>query len=137
MRIGEVAAEAGVGIQTLRYYERRGLLLPPTRQLSGYRRYDSDVIQRVRFIRRAQDLGFTLQEIADLLTLWSDSGRSCGMVESRAAATLVRIEDKIHDLERMRSALASYVTACRDRQSFDSCPLLAALGRDREGAGTN
>ena len=137
MRIGEVAAEAGVGIQTLRYYERRGLLAPPTRQLSGYRRYESDVIQRVRFIRRAQDLGFTLQEIADLLTLWTDSARSCGRVENRAAATLTRIEDKIRDLERMRGALATYVTACRDRKSFDSCPLLAALGDTLDGTETN
>jgi MerR family copper efflux transcriptional regulator len=132
MRIGEVAAEAGVGIQTLRYYERRGLLPPPTRQLSGYRRYDSDIIQRVRFIRRAQDLGFTLQEIADLLTLWSDAGRSCGIVEHRATDTLARIEGKIRDLERMRGALASYVSACKDRPSFESCPLLAALGQEQE-----
>ena len=132
MRIGEVAAEAGVGIQTLRYYERRGLLPAPKRQISGYRRYDSDVIQRVRFIRRAQDLGFTLQEIADLLTLWSDSGQCCSIVERRATDTLGRIEGKIRDLEQMRGALVNYVTACRDRQSFDSCPLLAALGRDPE-----
>ena len=132
MRIGEVAAEAGVGIQTLRYYERRGLLPAPTRQLSGYRRYDSDIIQRIRFIRRAQELGFTLQEISDLLTLWSDSGRSCGIVERRATETLGRIEGNIRDLEQMRDALVSYVTACRDRRSFDSCPLLAALGQDRE-----
>jgi MerR family copper efflux transcriptional regulator len=137
MRIGEVAAEAGVGIQTLRYYERRGLLPIPKRQTSGYRRYDADVIQRVRFIRRAQDLGFTLQEITDLLTLWSDSSRSCGLVEHRASDTLARINDKIRDLERMRGALAHYVTACRDRQSFDTCPLLAALGQDNDELGSH
>jgi Hg(II)-responsive transcriptional regulator len=136
MRIGEVAAEAGVGIQTLRYYERRGLLPIPKRQTSGYRRYDAEVIQRVRFIRRAQDLGFTLQEIADLLTLWSDSARSCGLVEHRASDTLARIDDKIRDLQQMRGALARYLTACRDRESFDICPLLAALGRETEDAGT-
>jgi Hg(II)-responsive transcriptional regulator len=132
MRIGEVAAEAGVGIQTLRYYERRGLLLAPKRQTSGYRRYDADVIQRIRFIRRAQDLGFTLQEIADLLTLWPDSTRSCGLVEHRASDTLARIDEKIHDLQRMRGALAHYVTACRDREVVDACPLLAALGQESE-----
>jgi DNA-binding transcriptional MerR regulator len=100
--------------------------------MSGYRRYDSEIIQRVRFIRRAQDLGFTLQEISDLLTLWSDSTRSCGVVERRATDTLTRIEDKIRDLERMRSALANYVAACRDRQAVGACPLLAALGQDKE-----
>ena len=89
------------------------------------------------FIRRAQDLGFTLQEISDLLTLWSDSARSCGIVEHRATDTLVRIEDKIRDLERMRGALKHYVSACRDRDSVDSCPLLAALGRDQEKPETN
>jgi MerR family copper efflux transcriptional regulator len=136
MRIGEVAAEAGVGIQTLRYYERRGLLPAPTRQLSGYRRYDSDIIQRIRFIRRAQDLGFTLQEISDLLTLWTDSARSCGIVEHRAAETLDRIEGKIRDLERMRGALSTYVSACRNRK-FETCPLLAALGGDEDSSETN
>jgi Hg(II)-responsive transcriptional regulator len=127
MRIGEVAAEADVTIQTLRYYERRGLLPVARRQASGYRRYGRDIVQRVRFIRRAQDLGFTLQEITDLLGFWGDSTRSCRAVEQRATTTLQRIEEKISDLERMRGALSQYVTACRDRRSFDSCPLLAAL----------
>ena len=127
MRIGEIAAQADVNIQTLRYYERRGLLTPPSRRASGYREYGTDDVQRVRFIRRAQDLGFTLQEIGDLLALQSESVRSCGSVEKRASLTLGRIDDKIKDLRRMRTALAKYVHACRDR-SLESCPLLAALG---------
>lgn len=130
MRIGEVAAQAHVSIQALRYYERRGLLPTPSRQTSGYRRYDSDALQRVRFIRRAQDLGFTLNEIGDLLSLWADSAKSCGAVEKRATITLDRIDEKIGDLKRMRTALAHYVTACRDRHSLEGCPLLAALGED-------
>lgn len=89
MRIGELAAEAGVNIQTLRYYERRGLLSFPERLASGYRIYDTDAVRRVRFIRRAQELGFTLQEIGDLLMLWSDSAQSCQAVEGRARAALV------------------------------------------------
>jgi len=128
MRIGELARDARVSIQTLRYYERRGLLSPPRRQTSGYRRYDDAAVNRVRFIRRAQDLGFTLQEIGDLLTLWPDSARSCGAVEGRASATLSRIDEKIEDLNRMRAALAKYVHACRERATLDSCPLLTALG---------
>ena len=128
MRIGEIAGEAGVNIQTLRYYERRGLLAPAPRRASGYRDYDREDVSRVRFIRRAQDLGFTLQEIADLLALQADSVRSCGAVEKRASVTLERIDTKIADLKRMRTALAKYVHACRDQRSLESCPLLTALG---------
>ncbi|MBA3646771.1 MAG: heavy metal-responsive transcriptional regulator [Gemmatimonadaceae bacterium] len=128
MRIGEVAARTEVTIETLRYYERIGLLPAASRQPSGYRSYDRDALMRIRFIRSAQDLGFTLQEIGDLLGLWSQTGRSCGAVEKRASNTLERIDSKIRDLKRMRSALARYVNACRDRHSLEECPLLAALG---------
>jgi DNA-binding transcriptional MerR regulator len=128
MRIGEVAARTDVSIQTLRYYERRGLLPALPRERSGYRRYNSDALRRVRFIRRAQDLGFTLREISDLLRLWADSARSCGAVEKRATLALARIDRKARDLKRMRSALAQYVTACRNRHSLVECPLLEVLG---------
>ena len=128
MMIGEVAAQTHVSIQTLRYYERRGLLPAAPRQRSGYRIYNPDALRRVRFIRRAQDLGFTLQEISDLLSLWADSAKSCGAVEKRATLALARIDRKASDLKRMRRALARYVTACRDRHSLGECPLLAVLG---------
>jgi Hg(II)-responsive transcriptional regulator len=128
MRIGEVAAEARVGVQTLRYYERRGLLPRPRRQSSGQRTYEAGAVQRVRFIKRAQDLGFTLDEIDALLGLWADSAKSCQAVENRAAETLERINAKIRDLRQMQRALAQYVTACRDRHALDECPLLEALG---------
>lgn len=133
MRIGEIAGAAGVNIQTIRYYERRGLITPATRRASGYRDYAQDDVHRVRFIRRAQGLGFTLQEIADLLALQGDSVRSCGAVEKRASATLERIDTKIADLRRMRKALAKYVHACRDQGSLDECPLLTALGGETVG----
>lgn len=132
MRIGEVAARTDVTIQTLRYYERIGLLPTASRQSSGYRRYDPDAVRRVRFIRSAQDLGFTLQEIGDLLGLWAQTGRSCGAVEKRASNTLERIDSKIRDLKRMRSALARYMTACRERHALEECPLLAVLGGEDE-----
>ncbi len=132
MRIGQVAARTDVSIQTLRYYERRGLLPAPSRLSSGYRRYSPDAVHRVLFIRRAQDLGFTLQEIGDLLGLWADSAKSCVAVEERARVTLDRIEGKIRDLQRMSRALAQYVTACRDRQLLDECPLLSVLGGNNE-----
>lgn len=132
MLIGQVAAQTGVTIQTLRYYEQLGLIPAPARRRSGYRTYDPNAVQRVRFIRRAQEIGFTLQEIGELLGFWPDSKKSCGRVERHAAATLERIDEKIRDLRRMRSALAQYVTACRDRRSFDECPLLVSLGADQE-----
>ena len=127
MRIGEVATRTEVGVQTLRYYERRGLLPVPRRRPSGYRNYAEETVQRVRFIRRAQELGFTLDDINDLLSLWPDSTHSCDAVQRRAAVALERIDTKLRDLRRMRSALARFATACRDRSSLDGCPLLAAL----------
>jgi DNA-binding transcriptional MerR regulator len=133
MRIGELAKQAGVNVQTLRYYERRGLVRPPSRSASGFRQYDDDAVRGIRFIRRAQDLGFTLVEIRDLLALWPDSAKACALVERRAGATVDRIEAKITDLRRMKRALTQYVAACRDRAVLQECPLLAGLGGDRDG----
>lgn len=134
MRIGQLADQARVNVQTLRYYERRGLLSAPTRLASGYRAYGPEALQRVRFVKRAQELGFTLQEIGDLLTLWKDSAKSCRAVELRARDALERIEKKITDLKRMRRGLGRYVTACELRPSLDECPLLHVLGGPEEGA---
>ena len=128
MRIGALAEQAGVSVQTLRYYERRGLLLAARRAASGFREYDGNAIREIRFIRRAQDLGFTLEEIRDLLGLWADSSKSCSAVELRAGATLERINAKMGDLRRMSDALSKYVSACRDRAALRGCPLLAGLG---------
>lgn len=133
MRIGQLAAQADVNVQTLRYYERRGLLEMPDRSASGYREYATETVRRIRFIRRAQHLGFTLEEIRDLLAFWSDSSKSCTAVERRASATLARIENKIADLRRMSEALSQYVVACRDRASLHECPLLAGLGEADDG----
>lgn len=129
MRIGEVAARASVTVETLRYYERRGLLPAPERLQSGYREYEPDTVRRVHFVRHAQELGFTLEEIADLLTLWKDSSTSCDQVADRAAATLLRIDEKMRQLGRMRDALGQYVNACRAKRSLSECPLLETLGR--------
>lgn len=128
MQIGEVANQAGVSIQTMRYYERRGLLSEPRRSEGGYRRYGQDALRRVRFIRRAQELGFTLEEIGELLALWEQSAVACDHVAGRATATLDRIDAKIGDLQRMRSALGQYVSACRAGQTLPGCPLLLSLG---------
>lgn len=140
MRIGELAARANVNIETLRFYERRGLLSAPARLPSGYRAYDPGVVQRVRFIRRAQELGFTLREIDDLLALWSDSasmgdggsGDACEAVEARAQAALERIDGKLRDLTRMRRGLSHYVAACHFHHPLEICPLLTELGGPEE-----
>jgi MerR family copper efflux transcriptional regulator len=130
MRIGEVAKRVNVSVETLRYYERRGLLADPDRSAAGYRAYAPDTIRRVRFIRNAQELGFTLEEIVDLLALWGDSATSCDQVAIRAEATLTRIDAKMKQLRRMRQGLAQYVTACRAQETLAECPLLLTLGRD-------
>ena len=132
MRIGEVAAQAAVNIQTLRYYERLGLLPEPERRASGYRSYEPQTVRRVRFIKRAQDLGFTLGEIRELLAMRERAATACGQVEARASATLGRIDEKIRDLESMRAALTQYVRACRAERPVGECPLLAALDRPTE-----
>jgi MerR family mercuric resistance operon transcriptional regulator len=133
MRIGEVAAQAEVNPQTLRYYERVGLLPAPERRSSGYRAYDTQTVRRVRFIKRAQELGFTLAEIGELLALRVESETACVQVEARASATLRRIDEKVRDLDRMRGALAEYVDACNTRRPVGECPLLLALDTSPAG----
>ena len=132
MRIGEVAKRVNVTVETLRYYERRGLLPDPHRSASGYRAYATDTVRRVRFIRHAQELGFTLEEVVDLLALWTDSATSCDQVADRAQSTLTRIDTKMRRLRRMRHALTQYVTACRAKESLAECPLLLTLGREED-----
>ena len=134
MRIGELATQAGVNAQTLRYYERRGLLETAKRSPSGFREYDADAARRIRFIRRAQDLGFTLDEIRDLLGLWAASAKSCSAVEKRARITLGRIDGKIADLRQMSDALSKYVSACESRPAMQQCPLLEELGESNHSA---
>jgi MerR family copper efflux transcriptional regulator len=132
MQIGEVATKANVSIQTLRYYERRGLLSPAQRKASGFRVYDADVVKRVRFIRRAKDLGFTLEEIGSLLALWEDSSASCEAVEQRTRVALERIDVMVHDLTRMQGALKKYANACQQKRTLKTCPLLHELGGPEE-----
>ena len=116
LRIGELAARAELNVQARRYYERRGLLGPARRTESRYRDYDAEALRRVRFIRRAQNLGFTLEEIHNLLGLWADSARSCSAVAGGARATLERIEGKIADLRQMSDGLAKVRRGLREAQ---------------------
>ena len=127
MKIGEAAREAGVNLDTLRYYERRGLLPEPPRRPSGYRVFDDGTVRRVRFIKRAQELGFTLNEIRDLMELRLAPEASCRDVRDKAAAKIASIAAKIQQLRSMREALEGLTAACSGRGSVEECPILASL----------
>ena len=127
LTIGAVAQRAQVALDTVRYYERRGLLVPPPRTAAGYRQYPADTVRRVAFIKRAQALGFTLVEIADLLALRSTADGGCDAVEREAQAAIARIDGKLAELHRMRSALAQLAATCHGAHLPDECPLLTAL----------
>lgn len=127
LTIGQVARRSGVGIETVRFYERQGLLNKPDRTASGYRQFDEDVIARLQFIQRAKELGFTLNEIKELLSLRVDAETSCRDVRARAEAKIVNIEDKIQALRRMKNALVRLTQECGERGSDSACPILDAL----------
>jgi MerR family copper efflux transcriptional regulator len=126
--IGQLARQGGVGIDTVRYYERNGLLAPRSRLASGYRRYGDIELARLRFIRRAQGLGFTLKEIKQLLAL--SAQRDVGRVKRSAQAKLLDVEARIAALVRMRNGLATLIEACPGHGRAADCPILRALTED-------
>ncbi|HET9818913.1 MAG TPA: heavy metal-responsive transcriptional regulator [Rhodanobacteraceae bacterium] len=128
LTIGSVARRAGVGIDTIRYYERQGLLPPPPRRASGYRDYGEVAIERLRFIRRSKDLGFTLDEIRELLVLSSDRERGVRDVKRRAEARLAGVEERIRELQKVRRGLKQLIAACPGHGPLEHCPILRALG---------
>lgn len=127
MTIGAVAKRAGIGIDTIRYYERESLLPPPRRRASGYREYDALAVDRLRFIRHAKQLGFTLDEIRELLELSSDHGHGVRGVKQRAQARLAAIEQRIHELQRVRRGLSKLIDECPGHGDPGACPILGAL----------
>lgn len=127
LTIGQLAKASGVNLQTVRYYERRGLLSPETRTESGYRIFASDTSRRIRFVKRAQELGFTLSEIQDLLSLRVGSGSNCVDVRKRAQAKLAGIDVKIRHLESMRASLARLIRSCSGSGPAKDCPILESL----------
>lgn len=129
IRIGELADRTGVSVQAVRYYERRGLLMPQQRRASGYREYGPGAVERLQFVRRAQELGFTLAEIGELLALRTDPNTPAAAVKARATGKIADIDRKIQDLQRIRHALTHLVGRCRGgRGPVGDCPLLEALG---------
>jgi MerR family mercuric resistance operon transcriptional regulator len=132
LTIGQLAARAGVNVQTVRYYERRGLMPSPARTRTGYRQYMPEAADRLRFIRRAQDLGFSLGEIAELLALRVRHVSACATVEARAREKVALVERKISELERMKRTLEELAAACGAREPTSECPILEAL-EERQG----
>lgn len=130
--IGQVARHAGVGVETVRFYEREGLLEEPTRRASGYRQYSEEVVKQIRFIKRAQQLGFSLKEIRELLTLRVDAETSCEQVKERTAAKLTEVEQKMAELQRMRQALLQVASLCDRGGPKSRCPMLDVLDQDSE-----
>jgi MerR family transcriptional regulator, mercuric resistance operon regulatory protein len=134
MRTGQVAANAGVNVQTLRYYERRGLLPAPERRDSGYREYTSEAVRVVRFVKRAQQLGFTLDDVEALLELAAGGPESCDAVEALAMERIAELDDKIGALLAMRDSLGALVRSCAWPRADRECPLLEAIDNaSREG----
>ncbi len=127
LRIGQLAQRAGVGVETVRFYEREGLISEPPRRPSGYRDYPPETVTRIVFIRRAKDLGFSLKEISELLELRVRPRRNCALVKRNADAKIGDIDSKIAALRRMRRALTSLTKACRERTPTTECPILTSL----------
>jgi Hg(II)-responsive transcriptional regulator len=129
LTIGKIARRAEIGIETIRYYEREGLIEEPPRRESGYRQYPEETISRLLFIKRAKELGFTLREIKALLGLRIDSSSTstCDDVRELAEEKIADIRDKIGTLQRMEAALVQLVDSCRRRVVTNSCPILDVL----------
>lgn len=132
LTIGQVAKMGGVNIETIRYYERQGLLPPPPRLESGYRQYPEATVNRVRFIKRAQELGFSLKEVTELLSLRVGPDATCGDVKKMADGKIAEIDGKIRTLEKMRDALTHLVETCEESRQAEECPILWAFDNEKK-----
>ncbi|MBW8000588.1 MAG: MerR family DNA-binding protein [Planctomycetes bacterium] len=127
LTIGQIAKQAAVGVETMRFYERKGLIKKPKRNVSGYRQYPLEAVSQIRFIKRAQEVGFSLAEIKALLLLRLDSSKKCEDVKARALAKINEIKGKVKDLNRMKNALLDLTKACDTSSDIDQCPILKAF----------
>lgn len=127
MTAGKVARAAGVGVETLRFYEREGILEPTARTPSGYRIYDQAAIDRLHFVQRAQGLGFTLREIRELIALDSDPDAECGDLRQRAIRKLDVVQQKILELQRIQHGLSALLASCDAGQPLRDCPVMRCL----------
>jgi len=127
LRTGEVARRAGVNVETLRFYEREGILPEPPRRMSGYREYPPETVDLIRFVKRAQELGFSLKEIRELLDLRRVPRRASKKVQRLVQDKIGEIDHKIRDLDAMRQALGDLLCACEDRETATDCPIIESL----------
>ncbi len=128
LRIGTVAERAGVSVQSLRYYERIGLLAEPPRSTSGYRQYPAEAVRTVRFIRRAQKLGMSLAEVGHLLRLRHHGASACSEVRALTDARLRKLDERVRSLSIMRDELSQLVRTCEENDEDGCCPVLVVLG---------
>lgn len=128
LTIGQLAKRAGVGVETIRFYEREGLLAAPGRLPSGYRQYPPEAVDRVKFLRRSQRLGFTLREAKELLALRDDPAARRRDVRERATEKLADIDARIAELQAMRAELGRLVEACEGDGPATGCPIVTAIG---------
>lgn len=133
MTIGKVANLAGVGVETVRFYQRKGLLEEPPRRLRGFRQYSPETVDRIHFIRQAKTLGFTLTEINELLALRVDPATSCQDVRHHAKDKLGDVDAKIRALNRIRDALLRLTKACKGRGPVNHCPIIQYLNAGNDG----
>lgn len=133
LTISKAARKAGVGVETIRFYERKGLIeQPPKPATTGFRSYPEETVERIRFIRQAQELGFSLCEVCELLDLRADPQADAADVRARATAKLADVEDKMRQLQRIRHALETLIAACPGRGTLGCCSIMGAIeGHDQ------
>lgn len=130
LTIGQVAKAAAVNIETIRYYERRGLFPNAKRTPAGYRQYENEAVRRLKFVKRAQDLGFSLNDIKELLALRVRHGAACTAVEREVRQKIVPVEHMLNELSRVRDVLGRLADACHSRSPTEECPILQVLDDD-------
>jgi len=128
--IGQLAKLVSVGVETIRFYEKKGLITQPPRPSSGYRKYPMDTAYRLQFIQRAKELGFTLREIQELLSFANSQEVQCDAIRNRAMAKLTDIEARMDALEGIRKVLSELVQSCEENEAFAGCPILEALAHE-------
>jgi len=132
MRIGQVAKRVGVGIETIRFYERKGLIVQPPRPTGRYREYHKEAVARIRFIKCAKELGFSLTEISEFLSLQANPRATCADVKQRAEAKISTIQERVKGLQTMKHALGKLVKSCSGRGPLTDCPIIDCFETQKE-----
>lgn len=130
LSIGQVAKRTGITVEAVRYYEKQGLIDAPARSVSGYRQYPENTVKRVKFIQHAKEVGFTLNDIGELLALRREPGTSCTDIKLRASQKIEEVDRKINDLTQIRDALGRMILKCSGHGALSQCPILEELEMD-------